>query len=134
MPPTLILKLVLGLTLGCAIFLSVFVRAPRRTFPPADLRGMVLGALALYTVGLVASLTNRGVMAAVLYASGIALSAFAAWLSRGSDPRRPPSDEDPAQSPPPEGPGHEPLLDWAAFERQFRAYASRHERRPVRPR
>ena len=55
---------------------------------------MVLGALALYLVGVIASLTHHGVMSAVLYACGIALSAFAAWLSRGSDPHRPSPDSD----------------------------------------
>lgn len=134
MSPSLIWKLALGLALGGAIFLSVFVRAPRRSFPRADLRGMVLGALALYLVGVLASLTHHGVVAAVVYASGISLSAFAAWLSRGSDPRHPPADEDPGQPPPPGGSGDDPLLNWAAFERQFRAYAHRHGRQPARTR
>jgi hypothetical protein len=134
MPPSLIWKLVLCLALGGAIFLSVFVRAPKRSFPRADLRGMVMGALALYLVGVVASLTHHGVVAAVLYACGISLSAFAAWLSRGSGPRRRRADEDPSEPPSPDGPGDEPLLDWTAFESQFRAYAHRHERRPARTR
>src|SRR5947209_2397323 len=136
MPPTLIWKLVLGLALAGAIFLSVFIRAPRRSFPREDLRGMVLGALALYLVGVVASVTHHGVMSAILYACGIALSAFAAWLSRGSDPHRPPPDSeaDPSEPPTPDGPGDHPLLDWPVFERQFRAYAHRHERSPERTR
>jgi hypothetical protein len=136
MPPTLIWKLVLGLALAGAIFLSVFVRAPHRSFPRADLRGMVLGALALYLVGVIASLTHHEVMSAVLYACGIALSAFAAWLSRGSDPHRPSpdSDADPSEPPSPDAPSDHPLLDWSIFESQFRAYARRHERRPARTR
>lgn len=136
MPPSLIWKLALGLALGAAIFLSVFIPAPRRSFPRADLRGMVLGALALYLVGVIASVTHHGVMSAVLYACGIALSAFAAWLSRGSEPHRPPPDSeaDPSEPPSPEGPGDHPALDWSVFEGQFRAYAQRHERRPAQTR
>lgn len=136
MPPSLIWKLALGLALAGTIFLSVFVRPPRRSFPSEDLRGMVLGAVTLYLVGLLASLTHRDVVAAAVYACGIAVSALAAWLSRGSDPRRsqPDADEDPSGSPPPTGPADEPLLNWSSFERQFHAYARRHERRPVRTR
>ncbi len=136
MAPTLVWKLVLGLALGGAVFLSVLIRPPRRGFPREDLRGMVLGALALYLVGGIASLTHHGVMSALLYAAGIALSAFAAWLSRGSDQRRrgPDGESDPSEPPAPERPGDHPLLDWSAFESQFRAYARRHERRPTRTR
>ena len=131
MPPALIWKLALGLALGGAIFLSMFVPAPRRAYPQADLRGMLLGALALYSVGLVASVTHHAAVAAVVYAGGITVSAFAAWLSRGIDPRRPRTDpdEDPSETPPPGGGDDHPLLDWAAWERDFRAYAGHHERR-----
>ena len=134
MPLSLIWKLVLGLALAGMIFLSVFIRAPRRTFPREDLRGVVLGALALYLVGVVATLSHHKVMSAVLCACAITLSAYAAWLSRGSDPHRPPpgGDEDPSE--PSGGPDDRPLLDWPAFESQFRAYAHRHERRPARTR
>ena len=136
MPPSLIWKLVVGLALGGTIFLSVFIRPPRRSFPREDLRGMVLGALALYLVGVVASITHHEVMSAILYSCGIGVSAFAAWLSRGSDPHRPPpdADEDPSEPPAPEGPDHQPLLDWLAFEAQFRAYAQQQERPPARTR
>ncbi len=134
MPPSLIWKLALGLVLGGAIFLSILVRAPRRSSPREDLRGMLLGALALYLVGLFASFTHHAVVAAVVYATGIALSAFAAWLSRGSDPRRPrpDTDENSPDPPGPDRPGDDPLLDWAAFEREFRAYADRYDRGPAR--
>jgi len=134
MPTSLIWKLALGLVLGGTIFLSILVRAPRRSSPREDLRGMLLGALALYLVGLFASFTHHAVVAAVVYATGIALSAFAAWLSRGSDPRRPHPDSDDNSTGPrgPDGPEDEPLLDWASFEREFRAYADRHERGPAR--
>lgn len=134
MTPSLIWKLVLGLALSGAIFMSVVVPAPRRAFPREDLRGMVLGALALYLVGVVASLTHHDVMSAVLYACGIALSAFAAWLSRGSDPRRDSSrrEEDPCEPSPPGGPDGAPKFDWVAFEQQFRAYSD--DRRPAQTR
>jgi hypothetical protein len=132
MPPSLIWKLAVGVALGGAIFLSVFASAPRRAYPLADLRGMLLGALALYSVGLIASVTHHGVVAAVVYAGGIIVSSLAAWLSRGIDPRRRPAEagEDPSETPP-SGGGDQSLLDWGAFERDFRAYARRNERRPT---
>jgi hypothetical protein len=133
MTPPLIWKLALGLALGGAIFLSIFVRAPRHVYPRADLRGMLLGALALYSVGFVASLNHHEAVAAIVDAGGITVSALAAWLSRGIDPRRPGTDpdEDPSETPPPGGGDDHPLLDWAAFERDFRTYARHHERRPT---
>jgi hypothetical protein len=132
MPPSLIWKLALGVALGGAIFLSMFVSAPRRAYPLADLRGMLFGALALYSVGLIASVTHHGVVAAVVYASGITVSSLAAWLSRGIDPRHRSAEagEDPSETPPSGGDDQSPL-DWAAFERDFRAYARRNERRPT---
>lgn len=123
-----ILKIVLALALGGLIFSGLVVRPPRRTYPQADLRVVVLAAFGLYGVGLVASLSHHVTLAMVVYATGIAFSTFAAWLSRGSEPRRPPSDENPSEPPPPDGPGDHPLFDWTAFEHQFRAYAHRHER------
>ncbi|HKO26271.1 MAG TPA: hypothetical protein VJU80_02335, partial [Solirubrobacteraceae bacterium] len=74
-----------------------------------------------------ASLTHHAVLAGVVYVSGIAACALAAWLSRGSDSEDPPSGgEDPIDpGPPPDDPDGLPLFDWPAFERQFRAYSSR---------
>jgi hypothetical protein len=127
MAPSLIWKLVLGVVLGATIFASACIRAPRKTVPRDDLRLMVTGALALYCVGVIASLTGHGTLAALLYASGIGISTFAVWLSRGSDPGWPPGSDDTSEEPP-EGPESAPEFDWEAFERQFGAYTKRRGR------
>jgi hypothetical protein len=88
---------------------------------------MVAGALALYVAGVVASLTHHEVLAAVVYAGGIATSALAAWLSRGSDSGGPPRDEPVDEQPPPD-PDAIPSFDWAAFERELGAYERERER------
>ena len=65
-------------------------------------------------------------LAAALYATGIIVSALAAWLSRGSDSGGgPPPGDEPADEQPPPDPDGIPQFDWAAFEREFRAYSSR---------
>jgi hypothetical protein len=119
-------KIVLAVALGAAIFASAYARAPRRQFPRGDLRRMVLAAIVLYAVGMAASLTHHAILAAILYASGITVSALAAWLSRGNDsgggPHR--GDEPVDEQPPPEPDGI-PGFDWLAFERDFAAYARR---------
>jgi hypothetical protein len=120
-------KLVLAVVLGAAIIASAYAKAPRRSFPGADLRRLVFAALVLYAVGLVASLSHHGVLAAVLYATGIIVSALAAWLSRGSDSGWPPPGDEPADEQPPPDPDAVPRFDWAAFERDFRAYDRRRE-------
>jgi hypothetical protein len=122
---------VLAVALGAAILASAYARAPRRPFPRTDLRWMVFAALVLYTVGMAASLTHHGVLAAVLYAAGITVSALAAWLSRGNDSGNGPErgDEPLGEQPPPDPDGIH-SVDWAAFERDFAAYAHRH-RSPV---
>jgi hypothetical protein len=125
-PPAYAWKIVLAVALGAAIVASAYARAPRREFPRSDLHRMVLAALVLYTVGMVASLTHHAVLAAVLYAAGITVSALAAWLSRGNDsdggPRR---GDEPVDEQPPPDPDGIPRFDWGAFERDFEAYASR---------
>ena len=122
-PPSDAWKLVLAIVLGAAILLSAWGRAPRRAVPRADLRRLVVSAIGLYAVGGVASLTHHAELAAFVYASGIVICALAAWLSRGSDAEDPPSDgEDPADEQPPPEPDGVPRFDWAAFERDFRAY------------
>ena len=99
----------------------------------AELRRLVAGALALYGVGTIAILSRHAVLAALLYAAGIGVSALAAWLSRGSDSGGgPPPGDEPADEQPPPDPDGLPMFDWAAFEREFSAYATRHERLPVR--
>ena len=129
-PPSIAWKLVLVVALVGAILVSACARAPRRPLPRVELRRLVLAALTLYGVGVFASLTHHPLFAGVVYVSGIAACALAAWLSRGIDPEDPPDDggqEPPNEGPPPDGPDGLPAFDWAAFERQFRAYST-HQR------
>lgn len=128
-PPEYAWKLVLAIALGAAIVTSAWAKAPKRAFPGVELRRLVFGALVLYAVGLAASLTHHAVLAAVLYAAGITVSALAAWLSRGSDSGGPPRWDDPADEQPPPDPDGVPGFDWQTFEQQFRDYARR-ERAP----
>jgi hypothetical protein len=130
MGPSSAWKLVLAVALGGAILASAYAKAPRRSFPGPELRRLVFAAILLYAVGTVASLTRHPVLAAVLYAGGIAVSALAAWLSRGSDSGGgPPRGDEPVDEQPPPDPDGVPRFDWAAFERDFRDYA----RRPREP-
>ena len=101
--------------------------------PRSELRRLVLAALILYGVGVYASLTHHAALAGVVYVSGIAACALAAWLSRGSDSEDPPDGDDdgPSDHRPPPDPDGLPTFDWAAFERQFRAYSNR-SREPTR--
>lgn len=130
--PSYAWKLVLAVALGAAIVASVGLRAPRRAYPGAELRRLVVAALALYGAGVVSSLTHHQLLAAVVYSGGIAVSALAAWLSRGSDSGGPPRGEDPRDEQPPPGPQGAPRFDWPAFEREFRSYA-RARQRPRQP-
>lgn len=124
-PPSFAWKLVLAIVLGATIVMSAYARAPRRAAPRGDLRRLVLSALGLYAVGAVASLTQHAGLAVLVYAAGIVVSALAAWLSRGTDSEDRPSDgQDPADEQPPPSPDGVPRFDWAAFERDFRAYTS----------
>jgi hypothetical protein len=128
LPSSVAWKLVLVMVLVGGILLSACARAPRRPLPRVDLRRLVLAAVTLYAVGVFASLTHHPLLAGVVYVSGIAACALAAWLSRGIDPEDPPGDggqEPPDEEPPSDGPDGMPAFDWAAFERQFRAYAGR---------
>jgi hypothetical protein len=127
-------KLVLAIALGAAIFAGAYGSAPRRSASPADLRRLVVCALGLYVVGAIASLTDHATLAAVVYAAGISLCAFALWLSRGRDSDEgPPRGEEPSDERPPPEPDGLPEFDFAAFERDFRAYADR-ARDPAMPR
>jgi hypothetical protein len=129
--PTYAWKLALALALVGAILASVYARPPSRSFPGAELRRLVLAALALYAVGLAASLTHHAVLAVILYAAGIIVSTLAAWLSRGTDsgdwPRR---GDEPDEEQPPPAPDGAPSFDWAAFERELEAWAQR-DREPA---
>jgi hypothetical protein len=117
-----------GLTaaLAVAIIASASARPPRKPIPQADLRWLVLGALALYAVGLMALFKHFPQVAVMLFAAGITTSALAAWLSRGSDSGGgPPRGDEPVDEQPPPDPDGLPAFDWAAFEREFRTYAER---------
>ena len=132
MAATLIWKLVLAVALGAAIFASALIKPPRRSFPGADLRVMLLAALGLYGVGLGASLTHHAGIAAAVYASGIAISALAVWLSRGKDLRDPPPGDDSPDMPPPTDPADPTGFDWDAFERELGVWTDRRrEREPA---
>ena len=115
-------KIVIAVALAGAIVISVSARAPRKPVRWADLRWLLLGALALYAVGLIAFLKHESGAAALLAAGGIATSALAAWLSRGVDT----PDDPPAGGEPPSLDPVGPLsFDWAQFERDLRAYTDR---------
>ncbi len=118
-------RLVFAIALGAAIFASACARAPRRSIPSSELRQLVLCALGLYAVGVLASLTHHGVLAAAVYSVGIVIAALAAWLSRGRDQEDPPDADEPVQPPPPPEPDGMPRLDWETFERDFREYSDR---------
>jgi hypothetical protein len=133
MAATLIWKLVLAAALAAAIFASALVRPPRRSFPRADLRVMLLASVGLYLVGLGASLTHHGAVAAAVYACGVSICALAAWLSRGKDRSDPPPGDDPPDAPPPSGPDDPTAFDWEAFERQLGVYTDRQRRREREP-
>lgn len=126
MPSSIAWKLVVVMVLVGTILLSACARAPRRPLPRVELRRLVLAAVTLYAVGVFASLTHHPLLAGVVYVSGIAACALAAWLSRGIDPDDPPEDggqDPPDEGPPSDDPDGMPAFDWAAFERQFRAYS-----------
>jgi len=131
MSSSLVWKLVLASALGAAILLGAMARAPRRRVPPTDLRALVAGALLLYGVGLIAALSHRPTLAAILYGSGIAISALAGWMSRGADSGDPPGGSGHSEEPPPPDTKTGGGFDWEAFERQFRDRAPGRERQPV---
>jgi hypothetical protein len=124
-PPSAAWKLVLAVGLAAAIVLSLRARAPRRAVPGAELRRLVFSAVVLYAVGGLASITHHPALAGIVYASGIAVCALAAWLSRGSDSEDPPGGEEPVDEQPPPEPDGLPAFDWAHFETQFRDYSER---------
>ncbi len=124
-------KLLLTIALLGAILASVTIRAPRVAADRGVLFRLVLAAIALYLVGVLASLSRHQLLAGSLYAGGILACSLAVWLSRGvsredgtdgGDHRGPPDDGGP---PPDDVPG----FDWDAFERELAALS---ERRSVR--
>ena len=115
-------RLALAIAFCLAIFTSACARAPRHSVPGSELRRLVICALVLYAVGGLASLSHHEILAGFVYGAGIIVSALAAWLSRGRDQEDPPDGDEPVDEPPPPEPDGVPRLDWAAFERDFRAY------------
>jgi hypothetical protein len=120
-------RLALAIAFCGAIFMSVCARAPRQAVPGTELRRLVGCALILYAVGGLASLTHHEILAGLVYGAGIIVSALAAWLSRGRDQEDPPDGDEPEDEQPPPEPDGVPRLDWASFERDFRAYSERRE-------
>jgi uncharacterized membrane protein len=118
-------RLALAMAFCGAIFMSACARAPRQSVPGTELRRLVICALILYSVGAAASLSHHEILAGLVYGSGIMVSALAAWLSRGRDQEDPPDGDEPVDEPPPPEPDGVPPLDWAAFEREFRAWERR---------
>jgi hypothetical protein len=119
-------KLVLAVALFGAVLASAWSRPPRRSVPGSELRRLVVGAVSLYAVGLVASLTRHPFLGVIVFAGGIGVSALGAWLSRGVDSRGgPPAGEEPVDQPPPPHPQGGPRFDWPAFERELEVYTRR---------
>ncbi len=124
-------RLALAIAFCAAIFTSACARAPRQSIPGTELRRLVVSALILYAVGGLASLTHHELLAGLVYGAGILVSALAAWLSRGRDQEDPPDGDQPEDEQPPPEPDGVPRLDWAAFEREFRAYSDRRRPEPT---
>jgi hypothetical protein len=125
-------KVAFAVVLTGAIFVSACARAPRHSVPAGELRRLVGSALGLYAIGGVATLTHHPALAGMVYATGIAIAALAAWLSRGRDQDDPPGGSEPFDEPPPPEPDGVPRLDWERFEREFRDWerTSRPSRQP----
>jgi hypothetical protein len=118
-------KVAFAVVLAMAIFVSACARAPRHSVPASELRRLVASALVLYAVGGLATVTHHPALAALVYATGIAIAALAAWLSRGRDQDDPPGGSEPFDEPPPPEPDGVPRLDWERFEREFRDWERR---------
>jgi hypothetical protein len=122
-------KLALAVGLGAMVIASASARPPRRPLPRAELRWPLLGALALYAVGLLALVERHADLAAWLFAAGVAASALTGWLSRSRPGDDPPDHGDPADRHPPPDPDG---FDWEAFERELQAWSARsRDRLPV---
>jgi uncharacterized membrane protein YfcA len=109
----------LALALIAAIVISASIHAPRRHVPAAELRRLLIAALALYAVGGVAIVDDRPTPAVVAFAAGVVASAFGAWLSRGPDQDDPPGGAEPFDGPPPPHPNGRLEIDWDRFEREL---------------
>jgi hypothetical protein len=119
-----------ALALIAAIVISASVRAPRRHVPTPELRRLLIAALTLYLVGGVAIADDRPTPAVAAFAAGVIASAFAAWLSRGSDQDDPPAGREPLDRTPPPHPDGAPEIDWDQFERELRDWARHRQPAP----
>jgi predicted membrane protein len=126
-PPPQAWKLMLAILLCGVILASAFAHAPRHRASDAELRRLVLSSLGLYVIGGIAFLAHHPLLAGLVFASGISISALAGWLSRGSGPEGPPDDEQPEDEHPPPAPDDLPPFDWGAFERELRNYLRERE-------
>lgn len=119
-----------ALALIAAIAISASARAPRRHVPGPELGRLLVATVILYVVGTLAVLDGHSTSAIVAFAGGVIASAFAAWLSRGTDQDDPPGGGwDPSDRTPPPAPDGLPEIDWDRFERERREWAR--ERRPA---
>jgi hypothetical protein len=116
-----------ALALIAAIAVSASIRAPQRHVPTPELRRLLVAALVLYTVGGFAIAGGHPTLAIAAFAAGVVASAFAAWLSRGSDQDDGPGGSDPCDRRPPPDPDGVPTIDWDRFERELRDWARRRE-------
>jgi uncharacterized membrane protein YfcA len=116
-----------ALALIAAIVISASVRAPRRHVPTPELRRLLVAGFALYAVGGIAIVDGHTSLAIVAFAAGVIASAFAAWLSRGSDQDDGPGGCEPLDRTPPPEPDGMPEVDWERFERELRDWARRRQ-------
>jgi hypothetical protein len=123
-------KLALTIVLLVAIFGSVVLSAPQERVARRELHRLVGAAILLYFVGGVASISHRGMLSGVVYASGILVCSLAVWLSRGSERDSGPDDGEDDRPPedgmPPAAPDGVPPFDWDELEREL-ARLSRRE-------
>jgi hypothetical protein len=129
--PSLAWKLALAAALVGTIAAGQFARPPGHPAATEELRRLVVCALGLYAVGVLGWLTGHPLLAALVYSTGIAICALASWMSRG-DSEDPPDEQEPADEHPPPGPDGLPEIDWARFDVDRQAYASR-TRTPAAP-
>jgi len=115
-----------ALALIVAIAISAAARAPRRHVPAPELGRLLLATVILYAVGTLAVLDGHATPAIAAFAGGVIASAFAAWLSRGTDSDDPPGGgPDPSDRTPPPEPDGLPEIDWDTFERERRDWAQK---------
>lgn len=132
MAPSTLWKIALTVALAGAIVTSACAKPPRKPLPNTELRWLVIGGLGLYAIGGLALLEHRPGLTVLVFAAGIAVSALAAWLSRGGEAGEgPPPGDEPVDEQPPPDPDGLPRFDWDQFERELRTYMDR-TRDPVR--